>query len=136
MFYYTCFMRLLLTGSVLLLFVAAGLRVPLHAHYCGGELQDLKAYLAANSCCEHKKHNTAHYTSPCCKEKKSTYVLPNYRLTGTKLLLKSFSQTADYQKIVHTLFRSYFSAFCRAAPPGRAPPQRLSLFLLYATLRL
>ena len=129
-------MRLVLTGSVLLLFVAAGLRVPLHAHYCGGELQDLKAYLAAESCCGHKKHNTSHYTSPCCKEKKSTYVLPNYKLTDTKPFLKNFSQKANYQKIEYTLFTSYFNSFCRSTPPGRAPPQRPPLFLLYATLRL
>ena len=129
-------MKSLLTGSALLLFLAAGLRVPLHAHYCGGKLQDFKLYVVADSCCEHEKHNTPHYTSPCCKEKRSTYTLPDYKHIDPSSVLNTLSQVANYQAVRSSLFTNYSASFCRVASLGRSPPSTLPLFLLYATLRL
>ena len=127
-------MKRIQVGLLLLMFFAAGLQVPLHAHYCGGILQDWQLYEKVISCCEHEKHNEPHYTFPCCKEKEASYTLSDYNFSKKSTLHKNI-QLSDYQIVRSSPLKKHYIPKQRRALPGPAPPA-VPFFLRHAALRL
>lgn len=129
-------MKRFFVALTLLLFVAACLQIPVHAHYCMEKLQDWQLYAEAESCCEHTQHPTPHFVAPCCQDKKAWYLLSEYYSPKAKVATTFSSYFSDYQHITGIFFRQGYKPKLRFVLPGPAPPQSVPIFLLHAVFRL
>ena len=137
-FFLTTFLTLssmgrVISGFVLLLFVAATLQVPFHTHYCGGEFQTWQLYTKVDNCCAHELHAEAYYSTPCCEDTILSKQFPPYQHTNTWTLPTCWY--IAHPQVEDLLLLSQHTAQGEVfALPGPGPPT-VSLFLLYATFR-